>query len=444
MKDEMNKRFRCRRKTMKVKNYLIVCTVLTSFWFTSTVFTDSQETFIRKVQDGGSLSQLIQTADGNYVYLNGSNITKLRSVSRPSISQTALSFDIPDYGYAGLTGLAQTENGLILVGYAQLNGYYGNVSAMMIKVASNGRIEWTRAFETSTNGNLDFHSAIPTSDRGFIVTGGTYPGDYHPVLIKFSSKGDVVWSKSFDTLSYLFKSAPTSDGGIILAADVLQNDGRPIGVNVIKIDGSGNIVWAVTLEMNQFSLHSLIPLTNRGYLLAGKGSDRNTLLLIRLNEDGAFHSKAAHSLNVPDFFIPALAETKDKGVAIGGAVINQSGSFYDGFVMKIDDHLKPIFQKRFGFREKQESIVSVRPKEDGSYLLFVSSSEATFIVGLNNDGSAPRCGFSHNLAASKVEFGRLTHEKLTITPNFFSPSYAGTVVVKAKHFNRPITNVCGD
>ena len=355
---------------MKLKKLSIICAALTSLLFTSYVFADNLESFIRKAEGGGFVSQSIQTTDGNYAYLNGHSIKKLSTVSGNRISEISFLFDVPEYGYVSLRGIAQTSNGFVIVGYANLNGYYGVRQGIVVKVDSEGRIEWTRSLAVS--GEIEFEEVISTTDGGFIVTASTYPHVAYPVVIKFNSGGDVVWLKSFYRLSYSFQSKPTLDGGIILAADLIQNDERVIGTNVIKIDGSGNIVWAMTLEMEDFSLQSLTALSDHGFLLAGKGTDPNKLLLVYLNSDGTVRSKAAYSLDVPAFRISSLAQTQDGGVAIGGELRKKSGSAYDGFLLKINDRQKLIFQKRLGFRNSQETISSVIAKEDGNYLLFGS------------------------------------------------------------------------
>jgi hypothetical protein len=425
---------------MKVKNYLIVCTVLTSFWFTSTVFADSQETFVRKVKGGGSISQSIQTTDGNYAYLNGSRITKLRSVSGKNISQTTLSFDISSYANVRLRGIAQTSNGLVLVGDTD-DWYYGNNSAIVIKVNSKGRVEWSKNIVVT--GDIGFDSVTPTTDGGFIVTGRYYPVDEHPVLVKYNSRGEVVWSKHFDSLSWSFQSTPTLDGGVILAADLIQIDGRFIGVKVLKINGSGDLAWAATLEMKDFSLQSLTSLSDQRYVLAGKG-DSSKVLLVNLNSDGTIHSKAAYSLNVPDFSISSLVGTPDKGIAIGGVLKKKSGSAYDGFLLKINERQKLTLQKRLGFPDSKETISTVIAKEDGSFLLFGSTDTATLFVGISSDGSVTGCTFSHNLIASKVLFGSLKHQDLSITPHDLFLPYGGTLNVKIKHLTLPISNACAN
>jgi hypothetical protein len=148
-------------------------------------------------------------------------------------------------------------------------------------------------------------------------------------------------------------------------------------------------------------------------------------------------------LNVPDFSVSSLVQTHDGGIAIGGVLKRKTGATYDGFLLKIDQRQKLTLQKRLGFQNSEETISSVIAKEDGSFLLFGSSGSDTLLVGLNSDGSLPGgCGFSHNLDVSKVLFGNVKHQSLTIPPNVPSLYFGATLNVKLKHSTRPISDAC--
>jgi hypothetical protein len=432
---------------MKLKKLSIICIALTGLLFTSNASAEEQQSFIRKVRKGGFVSESIQMKDGSYVYLNGRSITEVKDLSGKKISELSLTFvDIPYssfYQYADLNWIAKTLNGFVLVGSAQ--EYGGDAKGIVIKVSSEGQIIWKK--QIGLNGRIGFDSVIPTADGGFIVTGWTDHSDMHAVLIKFSSRGDILWSKGFDSLSSeeYFLSTRALNGGVILVRD-LWNDGRPIGANVIRMNDSGNIAWAVTLEMKEFSLEEVTTLSDQGYLLAGK-ADTNKLLLVRLNADGTVHSKAAYSLEVPDFSVSYLAQTPDGGIAIAGILWKERGSYYDSFFLKINDRQELTLQKRLGFPKSQEAITSVIAKKDGSYLLFgstydgVSSTSDTLFVGLNSDGTIG-CNFSHNLRASKVLFEDVNHKRLALTANTFSVLPAESLELTSKRLSRPISNGC--
>jgi hypothetical protein len=436
-----------RRFLMKWK-MLSVCVALTSLLFTCNAF--AEKPFVHKIVGGGSVYQSVQTLDGSYAYLDGSHFTKIHNVSDDKTSKISFSFDVPYDGYVSFTNMAPTSTGYALVGYAQTNGYYGVSSALVVKLDSKGKVEWNKTFTFTVgngSGTSSFDSVVPTADGGLIVTGGTYVEEYHPILIKFSAQGEVLWSKSFESLSWSFRSISSGDDGLILAADIFSSDGRFIGANVIKINDAGNIVWAKTLKTEGFGLHSMTPLMNGGLLLVGKRAGVNTLLLIRLNADGTFRSKSAYSLNAPDFIVMSVAQTPDGGSAIGGTLQKGSASNSDGFLLKVDDHQKLVFQKNLSFQNNSEGISSVIVKEDGTFLLFGSTGAGsqgpdTLLISLKSNGSVPGCNFSHDFTVSKVQFGRVQYQNLSIAEGMLSVPTPGSIKIKAKRSHVPISDAC--
>jgi len=384
-------------------------------------------------------------SDGSYTYLNYANgrptITKVNDLSGDTISEASLTFvDLPCTSSrcgASLEAIAQTLDGFVLVGWVR-DGYEGFAKGLVVKVNMEGQVVWSKLFSRN-NYSYYFLSVIPTADGGFIVSGGFF-------LTKFTPHGNVQWSKSFQTVSSpFFQSIPTLDGGVILAAYPTVIDGQSKGANVIKMNGSGNLVWAVTLEMEEELLvHSLTTLSDQGYLLAARATDSNKLFLVRLNADGTFHSNAAYSLKVPDFWAYSLAQTPDGGIAIAGELLKKTGSRYDSFLLKINDRYQLTVKKRLGFPDSEETITSVIAKKDGSYLLFGSSDTDTLFVGLESNGLASGCDFSYDLNASKVLFGNFSHKSLTITPKNFSFPPGKSVNVTSQRLNREISNVCAN
>jgi hypothetical protein len=422
------------------------CAAIMSLLFTSIVFAEKEESFVHKIVDGGSISQSIRTADGNFAYLNGLKIVLVNNESEKRISGISLSFEIPSWGYVWLRGIDQIADGFVLVGGSQPDGYYGNSSALVVKVNSQGEVEWNKTFSIGSNSSFD--SVIATPDGGFIAIGSTDFQGWHPILLKFSSDGNVLLSKSFDNLSGSFQAKPDVDGGVVLAADLIGSDWGSYGVNVVKINEAGNIVWAKSLvQVEGFSLHSMTTLGNQGYLFAGSGTDPKTLLLIRLNADGSFHSKAAYSL-APRFAVMSLAQTPDGGAAVGGVLIRNSGAQYDGFLLKLNDRQKLVFHKRLGFKNNLEGIASVIAKEDGSYLVFGSSGLGqhadTLLVSINKDGLVPGCGFSHDLKVLKARFGELQRQNFSITTSNLPLPTPGSIKITSRRLHREITDGCAN
>ncbi len=242
---------------MKLKKLSIICAALAFLILTSNAFAQEQQSFVRKVLGGGGVGQLIQTKDGSYAYLNGHGITKV-DPSGNLISEASLTFDLPyDRPQIALEGIAQTSNGFVLVGWVR-DGYEGIAKGIVVKVNMEGQVVWNKLFSGKVADGtyaLYFFSLIPTADGGFIVT-GERGGSL--LVIRFSPSGTILWSKWLNIYGF-FQSAPTLDGGVILAT------GQPSkSANVIKMSRSGELAWAVTLEMGRHvRVHSLTALSDR-------------------------------------------------------------------------------------------------------------------------------------------------------------------------------------
>jgi hypothetical protein len=261
--------------------------------------------------------------------------------------------------------------------------------------------------------------------------------------MKFSSAGDILWSKQFENLSYSFVAKPSINGGLLVAAQRFDNE-TPDGVTILKINDSGDVQSAVNLKVQNFSLENVLSESNQGILVAGRRIDRNKLYVISLNFDGTVNRKAAFELNVPDFLISNLVNTPDDGYAFAGALRRNSGSVYDGFLLKTDHRLKPVFQKRIGVKKTPEVVSAVITDGNGGYVLFGSSGEDIIFLGINKDGTVPGCGFTHDLDVTKIPFGSVTIEKITPASTVFFNPTPGYIATTTQRTQRPIAKVCGN
>ncbi len=140
-----------------------------------------------------------------------------------------------------------------------------------------------------------------TSDGGYILGGWSKSdisgdktedshGPYDPLLplhdrwdywvVKLDGSGNVIWDKTIggESTEYLYSVQQTSDGGYILGG--LSKSGisgekteANIGDSdywVVKLDGSGNIEWQNTIGGNKNDrLNSVYQTNDGGYILGG-------------------------------------------------------------------------------------------------------------------------------------------------------------------------------
>ena len=152
-----------------------------------------------------------------------------------------------------VSNLIQTSDG----GYAFLDLGYSYqlnpvVPSTFYKVDSSGNLQWTKTIKLFTASNL-----IQTSDGGYEIAGewNTYgtTNQITPTIIKLNSKGDIRWYENTSTvlkLAIASSNIHTSDGGF-----AYEESG-----GIIKTDSNGNIQWVKNLTFSQYNDGINLPL----------------------------------------------------------------------------------------------------------------------------------------------------------------------------------------
>jgi hypothetical protein len=136
--------------------------------------------------------------------------------------------------------LATADGGALLIGRTEsedrdVSGFMGEYDAWLVKVTSEGRIEWSRTL----GGDLwDWGSSIQEgSDGSIFALGYTYSwdrdgqgnrGDYDFFLVKLSSTGERIWSRTYggsvDDFAHSLVSLP--NGQMVALGASASNDGQ--------------------------------------------------------------------------------------------------------------------------------------------------------------------------------------------------------------------------
>ena len=201
---------------------------------------------------------------------------------------------------------------------------YGNHSVNVIKISSNGTLEWTHVIDTGIDNRVSGFS--PTKDGGVVTAGSiskkTSPCilKAQPHLIRFSNNGKIVWDHIIDYNAHIAETVvQLRDGGFAVILDngeilKLDSDGkiiwnRNIGIRperasiieiqngelivassrVTKLDANGIVIWQQSLENEKFGeIYSMIELNNGlGYVANSFSSNPKwSVYKIQLNPDG--------------------------------------------------------------------------------------------------------------------------------------------------------------
>ncbi|MBI4245468.1 MAG: hypothetical protein HY606_15370 [Planctomycetes bacterium] len=138
-----------------------------------------------------------------------------------------------------------SDGGLIICANTQIN--YTHHDALIIKLGSNGSVQWSYQIDTPNNEYI--YSIKQTSDGGYIAAGYTAYGAFtHQTwVIKLDSTGSVVWENSY-RLGYLSEAKMIRETfyygtGYIIIGPTLATGTSQSDIFLLKLDGAGNTVW---------------------------------------------------------------------------------------------------------------------------------------------------------------------------------------------------------
>jgi len=152
---------------------------------------------------------------------------------------------------------------------------------------------WSRTYGGT---NRDVASAIvPTPDGGYLVAGRASPSWIWGVwVLKLDGSGNVQWQKTYggvvdDRVSVAV--APTSDGGYVVAGTTWSFGAGYGDVWVLKLNGSGDVVWQKTYGgPERDEARAVAPTSDGGYVVAGAtrsfGAGYEDVWVLKLDADG--------------------------------------------------------------------------------------------------------------------------------------------------------------
>jgi len=160
----------------------------------------------------------------------------------------------------------------------------------VLKLDSNGDIEWQKTY--GGDGWEEAYSIQQTSDGGYIVAGETSSfsaGDEDFLVLKLDSNGDIEWQRMFggSESDSCHSIQQTSDGGYIAAGETESFGAGLTDFWVLKLDPNGNIEWQRTYGGSDYDeAYSVQEVSDEVYLVAGEADSFGGILVLKLYSDG--------------------------------------------------------------------------------------------------------------------------------------------------------------
>ncbi|MCX6353558.1 MAG: C25 family cysteine peptidase [Candidatus Aureabacteria bacterium] len=259
-----------------------------------------------------------QTSDGGYIVAGYTNsygagnydllILKLDSSGNQTWAKT--------FGGGGgdsVNSIQKTsDGGYIAAGYTESYGA-GHSDFLILKLDTFGKQTWARTFGGSNYDNAN--SIQQTSDGGYIVAGYTNSygaGDYDFLILKLDSSGNQIWARTLGGSNdeYAFSIQQTSDGGYTMAGFTESYGAGSSGLLILKLDSSGNQTWARSIESSDDDYPSSIQQTSDGgYIAAGEtesyGAGNHDLIILKLDSSGNISNCSALQSVSPEVTVPS-------------------------------------------------------------------------------------------------------------------------------------------
>jgi uncharacterized delta-60 repeat protein len=335
---------------------------------------------------------------------------------------------------SGNNVIQTSDGGYLVAGYTSSNnvdvsGNNGGYDYWIIKLNTNGEIEWQKCYGGSNNDEA--HSVIQSSDGGYVVAGYSSSNDknvsgnhggYDYWVIKLSPNGELEWQKCYggNSSDYAKSITQTLDGGFLVAGYTRSNNGDVSGNHgytdywVLKLSSNGNIEWQKCYGgIREEEAHSVIQSSDGKYIVAGYTFSNNgdvsgnhggyDYWVIKLKISGDIEWQKCYGGSSYDK-AHSICPSSDGGCIIVGHSYSQNGDVsgnhgrYDYWVIKLNTNGEIDWKKCYGGNEDEEAY-SVIQTLDGGYAVagYAKSNDGDvsgnngykdyWIVKLNSEGN---------------------------------------------------------
>jgi hypothetical protein len=344
---------------------LIICLAFSS----GPVFAESEVPTIEWNKTyGGRLNDLVhqvqETSDGGFILAGDTRSFDLNEWEAYLIKTDSNGNELwsktydPSHESDRAYSIQQTPGGGFIV--AGKTDYGRGYNVYFLRTDSTGTEMWSQFIGGQ---DYDYANSVQlTSDGGYIVAGGTkslavkrlgsIARDWY--LIKIAGNGEKIWHRIYggDFDDYANSAQQTSDGGFIIAGSKHSLD--PDGVNLVKTDSEGNLLWKKALGPADFNAHNVQETVDGGYIIAGANED--TIYLLKTGSNGV--EVWSRTFGSPeDVRRVSVQQTRDGGYV----VVAKGGREF----VKTDSKGNEVWSKYF----KDTRISSIKQTSDGGYIL---------------------------------------------------------------------------
>lgn len=245
-----------------------------------------------------------------------------------------------EYGLHTYGGATSPDGGFIITGVIY------NSQGHVMKIDPSGIIEWVKAFD-----NITFEDVICEQDSSIVAAGTFYQsGNSSLCLVKLSKQGDTIWTRNisvpYNPRQYHLQKS--TDGGYLISAST-ENYGNPnlSEALLVKTSSEGNLIWARTFNTISHLdyAYSVAELPDGKLIMCGESRSYNpykSQLLFMVSDE---HGNVITSKVMNDSLLTTSA-------AIDIAVVEDGVILFsllddEASAIKVDFDFNPVWSKRY-------------------------------------------------------------------------------------------------
>ncbi len=305
---------------------------------------------------------------------------------------------------------------------------------LLIKTDPNGNLQWARVY---SNPSLDDEPSdvIETSDGGYLVVGGAQSRSssfQNEILVmKINSSGDLQWVRWFGDTIYqdqAYSVKRTSDGGYIVAGRTGSYGSGNADIFLMKLDGSGNVVWAKAYGSSGPDFGYDVQITSDGgFVVVGyyTSSGDTNAIIVKTNSIGNVQWYRVLGGTRMDAFY-SVDQTSDGGfIATGITKSFGSDTIGDVFLARFNSSGTLQWSKTYG-GSQWDHASSIQQTSDGGYVMlgrtrsFTAGNFDFFLIKTDALGNIGTCGIVQNVSPT---ISTPTLNTVSFSPRVMTPTY---------------------
>jgi hypothetical protein len=287
----------------------------------------------------------------------------------------------------------------------------------LLKINSSGNIQWSKQYSADTYN--DAHYVQQSSDGGYIIAGNesSISGNQNIYIIKTDVNGNTLWSKTFggtdsDNSTCVQR---TSDGGYIVIGTTYSFGNGQNDIYLLKISSVGSLIWSKTYGTTDEEVGSFVRQTaDGGYIMTGYALGSSLpFYLAKTNSSGNLQWARGYGFTSDWGSGSQVYQTNDGGyIAVGDlSQVNDSGNVY---VLKTDNNGST------GCNEVNLNFSTTSP----STISTIANTTVTSGITQNNVQTLISSGAIIGIYCSNVFVNEIGNQglQILISPNPFSTS----------------------